>query len=294
MEDVNLDPEFAPHLGTAAAAGYRAVQSTPLFGSDGKPLGIFSTHFREPHRPSEEELARFDLYANQAAQFIERLKAEQRLQGLSGALLETQESGNRDIARELHDFFSQELVGIGLEMDTLKGGARSEALGQRLSELSKKVMEVAEGLHRTSRELHPAVLEDLGLVAALQQECDSFQKNSGIPIDFAANEMPAGFAKQTALCLYRVVQESLRNIRKHAATTGKVLISLTGSAEGVNLLVEDKGEGFDLNEALNKGGLGIISMEERMRLVNGKLTIRSSPGRGTTVEAFVPMDKSAA
>ena len=248
-EDVQLDPAFAPHLATAAAAGYRAVQSTPLFGSDGTPLGMFSIHFREPHRSSEEELARFDLYANQAAQFIERLKAEQRLRGLSGALMETQESGNREIARELHDFFSQELVGIGLEMEALKSGARSEALGQRLLELSKKVKEVAEGLHRTSRELHPAVLDDLGLVAALRQECDSFRKNSGISIDFTANEMPSGLSKQIALCLYRIVQESLRNIRKHAATTDEVRVSLTGSAESITLLVEDKGDGFDLNQA---------------------------------------------
>jgi signal transduction histidine kinase len=294
IEDVNLDPEFAPHLGVAVAAGYRAVQSTPLFGSDGKPLGMFSTHFRDPHRPPEEELARFDLYANQAAQFIERLRADQRLQGLSGALLEMRESGNREIARELHDVFSQELVGVGLEIESLKTGTKSEALSQRLSELSKKVMEVAQGLHRTSRELHPAVLEDLGLGPALQQECDSFEKNSRIPIDFRANEMPARLPKEIALCLYRVAQESLRNIRKHAATTGKVRVSLMGSADGITLLVEDSGDGFEMNQALSKGGLGIISMEERIRLVNGKLTIRSAPERGTTVEAFVPLDERAA
>jgi signal transduction histidine kinase len=132
------------------------------------------------------------------------------------------------------------------------------------------------------------------LVAALRQECDSFQKNSGISIDLTANETPAGLSKQMELCLYRVVQESLRNIRKHAATTDEVRVSLTGSEEGITLLVEDKGDGFDLSQALNKGGLGIISMEERMRVVDGKLTIRSAPGRGTTVEAFVPLDKSAA
>ena len=293
-EDVNLDAKFAAHRAAAAAAGYRAVQSTPLFGSDGAPLGMFSTHFHEPHRPSEEELARFDLYANQAAQFMERLRADQRLQGLSGALLEMQESGNREVARALHDSFSQELVGVGLEMESLKSGTKSEALSQRLSGLSKKVMEVAEGLHRTSRELHPAVLEDLGLVAALQQECDSFQKKSGMPIDFTANEIPANLRNEIALCLYRVVQESLRNISKHAAITSKVRVSLTGRTEGLTLRIEDSGDGFELNQALNKGGLGIISMRERVRLVNGKFAIRSAPGQGTTVETFVPLNKSAA
>jgi signal transduction histidine kinase len=205
-----------------------------------------------------------------------------------------QESGNRGIARELHDFFSQELVGVGLEIESLKSGAKSEAVSQRLSGLSKKVMEVAEGLHRTSRELHPAVVEDLGLDPALRQECDSFQKNCGISTAFTANEVPAEIPKEIALCLYRVAQECLRNIRKHAPNTGKVRVSLIGSTDGIALRVEDSGDGFELNQALNKGGLGFVSMRERVRLINGKLAIRSAPGRGTTVEAFVPLNKGAA
>ena len=179
IEDVNTDEGFAPHRAAAAAAGYRAVQSTPLFGSNGEPLGMFSTHFRKPYRPSEEELSRFDLYAHHAAQFIERIRAEARLQRLTGELLSVQELGNREVARELHDIFSQELVGVGMELSSLKSSAKSEGLTRRLSEVSKKIMELAEGLHQASRALHPAILEDLGLVPLESKNATPSRKSVG-------------------------------------------------------------------------------------------------------------------
>ena len=292
IEDVKTDPDYEPHRAAAAAAGYRAVQSTPLFGSEGQLLGMFSMYFRKPHRPTERELLRFDLYAHQAVQFIERLGADERLRGLTGALLSMQESGNREIAGELHDVFSQELVSVGMELSSLKDAKSQGDVPRRLSELGKKIMGLAQGLHQASRALHPAVLEDLGLVAALQQECDSFEKAYGIATDFTAKGVPAKIPKEVALCFYRVAQECLRNISKHAANTDRVRFSLTGDADGITLLVNDKGDGFDLEQALKKGGLGLVSMEERLRLVNGKFAIRSRPGQGTTVEAFVPLDKN--
>ena len=104
--------------------------------------------------------------------------------------------------------------------------------------------------------------------------------------------MPAGLPNDVALCLYRVAQEGLRNIQKHAANSEAVRASLTGSPEGITLRIEDSGDGFDLDEARKKGGLGLISIEERVRLVNGKLTIQSQPGKGTTITAFVPLEKN--
>ena len=103
--------------------------------------------------------------------------------------------------------------------------------------------------------------------------------------------MPAELPNHVALCLYRVAQESLRNIHKHAANADAVQVSLTGSPEGITLRVEDNGDGVHLDDAVKRGGLGLISMEERVRLVNGKLTIQSQPGKGTTVTAFVPLEK---
>jgi PAS domain S-box-containing protein len=212
---------------------------------------------------------------------------QQQLQRLTASLIAAQESGNRELARELHDVFSQELTAVGMKISSLKEQARSGGeLAERLSDLGKKISRLAREMHRTSRELHPAILEELGLEPALRQECEAFQERSGIPTRFTEGHVPAGLAKEVASCLYRVAQESLRNIAKHASGADTVRVSLSGGSEGITLCIEDTGDGFDLDKALKKGGLGLISMEERVRLVNGKLTIQSQPGKGTKVTAF--------
>jgi PAS domain S-box-containing protein len=427
IEDVETDADFGPHRAAAAAAGYRAVHSRPLLGMNGEIIGVFSTHFRRSHRPSEQELSRFDLYAYQAAEFIERIRAEEelrrsqgtvqalletaaqgilaidkdgrivlanataekmfghsraeligqpveflmperfrtrdaqhpagwfaepgtrpmgsgldlaglredgsefpievglshigagekilsvafvsditqrkkneqtlvdyqgQLQKLTAGLIEAQESGNRAVARELHDVFSQELAVAAMEISSLKEEAKSGAeLADRLSDLGTKIKRLASEIHRTSRELHPAILEELGLDPALRQECEAFQQRSGIPTQFRSKNVPAKLPNEVTLCLYRIAQESLQNIGKHAPNADIVRMSLSGSQGGVTLRIEDTGEGFELDEVLKKGGLGLISMEERVRVVNGKLTIKSKTGKGTIVTAFVPLVK---
>jgi signal transduction histidine kinase len=146
---------------------------------------------------------------------------------------------------------------------------------------------MAKDVHTMSRRLHPAVLDELGLEAALKEECVRFSAQKSIPAQFESEGM-ALLPEDVSLCLYRVTQESLRNIAKHAhATTVKVVLS--GRKDGIRLRIEDAGDGFDLNEIKGKGGLGLISIEERVRLVNGKFTIHSRPGNGTIVEVEVPL-----
>ena len=217
------------------------------------------------------------------------LEYKNQLQQLTGALLTAQESGNRQVARELHDVFSQELAAIGMELSSLKEGAKSSDIRARLSDLGKRISRLAADIHRTSRELHPAILEELGLEPALRQECESFEQRSAIATQFTATNVPHAIPQEVALCLYRVAQESLHNIQKHAPESDIVRLSLSGGAESLTLRVEDTGNGFELDEALRKGGLGLISMEERVRLVHGKMTIESKPGKGTIVTAFVPL-----
>jgi signal transduction histidine kinase len=290
IEDVKSDPAFAPYSALAAAAGFRAVQCTPLLDSDGKPVGMFSTHFPRPHRPSPLELVQFDLYAHQTAQFIERVKNEVRLQRLTRALLVSQEEAQRATARELHDVFSQELVAIAMEITSMKQDGRTKA-GEtgRFQALAQQISDLATRIHQTSRRLHPAVLDDLGLTPALRQECESFQQTSGIATEFSPVHIPPDIPGDVALCLYRVAQEALRNISKHAAESDMVVVSLTGGGDAITLTVRDKGDGFELDHALRKGGLGLISMDERVRAENGVLTVQSTPGEGTTVTAFIPL-----
>ncbi|HTA40828.1 MAG TPA: chemotaxis protein CheB [Bryobacteraceae bacterium] len=220
------------------------------------------------------------------------LDYKDQLQKLTGALISARELGNREIARELHDVFGQELAALGMEISSLRHGDGAEAdLTARLSELGKRVRRLADNVHETSRKLHPAILEDLGLLTALKQECESFEQRSEIPAQFVATGVGENLPLELSLTLYRVAQECLRNIQKHAPASDSVQVTLIGSPDAITLRIADTGDGFDLDKAMRKGGLGLISMEERVRTVNGKLTVESEHGKGTTVAAFVPLEK---
>lgn len=214
----------------------------------------------------------------------------EQLQRLTAGLLTAQEDQSRAIARELHDRFSQEFVALGMEIDTLSAKMEpSSDIVRSLSGIGAAVKRLATDIHEISRQLHPAIVEELGLEAALRQECQDFQERFGISTRFTAKHIPDQISKDVRLCLYRVAQESLRNIGKHAMEASRVSVSLGGSLREAILVVKDTGVGFELDRAMKKGGLGLISMDERIRLVHGKLTIQSEPGNGTTVTAVVPI-----
>lgn len=222
------------------------------------------------------------------------LEYQRDLQELSSRLLSVQEAETKLLARELHDVFSQKLAGLGMQISALlKSSSKPHGVPlAKLKALGQEVSELAEDIHRMSRQLHPAILDDLGLEAALREECDSFSQQTGIPVEFQAEGISRSLPEDIALCLYRVAQESLRNIAKHAQAT-EVRVLLTSDRESVNLLIEDVGDGFDVEEVRGKGGLGMISMEERARLVNGTLSIRSQLGVGTRVELTVSLGQKA-
>ncbi len=220
------------------------------------------------------------------------LDYQRQLQRLSANLMSLQETENKALARELHDVFSQELAALGMEVSTLMASSRVGALTERLAGLGQKIGRLAEEMHGASRRLHPQILQELGLEAALREESEKFLQQTGIPVRFTCEKLPSPIPEDVSLCLYRITQESLLNIRKHSGAT-EARVGLRGEEGGLNLRVEDSGDGFDLEEARKRGGLGLTSMQERVRLVNGKFDIRSQPGLGTIVEVFVPVDRPA-
>ena len=123
---------------------------------------------------------------------------------------------------------------------------------------------------------------------ALKNECLALSREHGIKVEFHAESVPLSLSSDVALCLYRVAQESLNNIRKHAET-GEASVTLAGHPGEIVLSIEDFGKGFQPEEVRGKGGLGLVSMEERIRLVDGELTIQSKPGDGTTIQIRVPL-----
>ncbi|HLQ78195.1 MAG TPA: PAS domain S-box protein, partial [Terriglobia bacterium] len=250
IEDVETNSDFAPYRQIARSAGFRAVQSTPLMNRSGQTLGVLSTLFRKPHRPSDRELRLTDLYAVQAAGLIEARQIEvtlrhsrAELQSLTAKLIGAQEAEGKHLARELHDVFSQRLAALGMELSTLVKSVSGSVLEERLPKIILQLGDLSRDIHRISHRLHPAILDDLGLVAALRNECIAFSDQYGIAADFISNSIPNPLPEDVSLCLYRVAQESLTNIGKHSNSTSvRVVVSLTGNE--VELEVSDFGRGF--------------------------------------------------
>lgn len=298
IEDVENDAGFEPHRPSAASAGFRAVQATPLFGRSGGLLGVISTQFRAPHRPAEHELRFTDLYAVHAAQIIERernraalLHYQQELRALTARLIDVQETQSRYLARELHDAFSQKLAVLGIEMGALarRPPESREMLSGRLKQFTEQIGSLSKDIHHMSRQLHPAILEDLGLEAALRNECLVFAEQHGITTEFDPIDIPRRIPDEVALCLYRVAQECLRNVARHA-NAGSVRVTLTCDGNQIVMEVADTGDGFHLDKIKGQG-LGLISMDERVRLVNGEFSVRAERGKGTRVKVRVPLEE---
>jgi signal transduction histidine kinase/ABC-type uncharacterized transport system substrate-binding protein len=207
---------------------------------------------------------------------------------LSGLLINAQETERSRLASELHDDFSQRLalLALGLEnvLETLPDS--TQAAKQQLDKLYDSASELGADLHTVSHRLHPSALQNLGLVPGVSGLCEEFAARQGIEIVFCSENIPHGVPPNVALCLFRIVQESLQNLKKHSGAA-QAKVSLRKAGDSLLLSVSDDGAGFDAKELGNKAGLGIRGMRERVRLVGGQFEIHSEPGNGTRIEARV-------
>ena len=154
---------------------------------------------------------------------------------------------------------------------------------EEITRLQQRTADLADVIRSLSHELHPGVLQHAGLSAALKGHCAEFGKQHEIDVTLSADADLDGIPDDVALCLFRVAQEALRNIAAHAAAH-KAQISLRSNDEGLELVITDDGQGFDLAEARRVGGLGLISLDERVRLIGGNLAITTEPRRRTRCE----------
>jgi PAS domain S-box-containing protein len=219
-----------------------------------------------------------------------RRESQRELRALTGKLLQAQETERRRIARELHDDLSQSLALLSIEMDVLgkKPPETAAQHGERMQELSDRVKQLSSSVHELSHQLHPAKLEQLGLVAAVRALSKELTHNSDLQITFTDHQVPTDIPEDTALCLYRIVQEGLRNVVKHSAAR-HATVDLTGSSEAIHLRIADDGTGFEAGSVDDKGKLGLVSMRERLRVVGGEIAISSIPLGGTGIEVRVPL-----
>jgi signal transduction histidine kinase len=216
-------------------------------------------------------------------------QAHEDLRELAAKLLHAQEEERRRVAREMHDDWTQRLALLGIDTAKLeKAIGMPETAMPLLRTMREQLVSLSEDIHALSRQLHPAILDDLGLVEAVRSECASFSHREGIAVVYQPGEVPATLPKDIALGVYRIAQEALRNVAKHAAVN-EAWVTLVASGAELLLRVEDQGIGFDPAGEHSQPGLGLSSMEERARLIQAELCITSARGRGTMVEVRAPL-----
>jgi PAS domain S-box-containing protein len=219
----------------------------------------------------------------------QRKLAEAAVANVSRKLIEAQEQERTRIGRELHDDIGQRLALLAVELQRLqKDPLIFPRHRTRLEGLHKRASEIAADTQSLSHELHSARLQYLGIAAAMRGFCREFGEQQKVKIDFKINDLPGPLSAEISLSLFRVLQESLHNSAKHSGV-GRFEVRLWGTPNDIRLTVKDSGKGFDREAASTSQGIGLISMEERLKLVNGTLSIDSQPGRGTTIEARVPV-----
>jgi signal transduction histidine kinase len=225
-------------------------------------------------------------------QRIRLRRAEGEAQALSGRLITAHEDERRWLARELHDDITQRLAGLAIDAAKLPEGDLPPSDTDARRSIRGGLIQLSEDVHNLSYRLHPSMLDDLGLVEALKAECHRFARSESVRVDVDGDNLPPTLPREVALCIYRVAQEALRNIGRHA-NASIVQLSLALRDDGLLLAVRDNGSGFEPDLHTRRPSLGHAGMRERIRLLAGKLDIQSAPGGGTTVVAWVPIPKAA-
>jgi len=227
------------------------------------------------------------------ADITERKRAEQALATLSRRLIAAQEQERMRIGRELHDDIGQRLALLAVELQRLQDSSVTlPVVRRRMGELQKQTSAIAIDIQSLSHQLHSAKLQYLGIASAMRGFCREISEQQGVEVEFNTHDLSVPLSADVSLCLFRVLQEALHNSAKHSGSK-RVEVRLWGATDEIHLTVRDFGGGFDLETAKTTPGLGLISMEERLRLVNGTLSIDARPDQGTTIHARVPVGSAS-
>jgi PAS domain S-box-containing protein len=220
----------------------------------------------------------------------ERKQAEEALATMSRKLIEAQEEERRRIARELHDEFSQRVALLAVRLDGLNQALPTKAaeIRRALGEVKREVVDLGSDIHALSHRLHSSKLEQLGLAAAAAGFCRELSDQQNVEVDFHSEGVPRDLPQEVALCLFRVLQEALQNATKHSGSR-RFQAYLNGELDEIQLTVSDQGIGFERMLATRGRGIGLMSMKERLKLVNGDLSIDSQRQHGTVIHARVPL-----
>jgi signal transduction histidine kinase len=266
-------------------AGTFFLQTLSPFEATHRGFGEMNHKLQERNRALEREIA-------------ERKRMEENLRCLSNQILHVQEEERKRISRELHDEVGQSLTAISVILAALKnnGAGNSKTAGRKLADTQHLLQNTMESVHDFARELRPAMLDELGLLPALRSYLGGFARRTGLRVQFRGNGAAEKLSGDQKTVLFRVAQESLTNVAKHAQAS-RVEVSLRKRGGGVCLEVADNGKSFRENAvdwAKKNARLGLLGMQERARLANGKFMVWTQPGRGTTIRVTIPFGLNGA
>lgn len=291
MEDLRKEKRFkaGPLLRTHEVVSGLSV----IIPSPHRPFGILSVYTNQRRAFATEDVHFLQGVANVLAMAAEQKRAEESRHGLVEQVMSAQEAERRRIARELHDETGQLLTSLLVGLRLLRNAQLLKEAKAQAKYLAQITRQILDNLQRLARGLHPSILDDLGLVAGLTRYCADYAKGSGIAVHMQTEGLDSSrlpFPVETAL--YRIVQEALTNIAKHAAAK-TVSITLRRQPSEIQATVHDDGCGFDVETTLHistaAGHLGLYGMRERATLLGGCVTIESSAGRGTVVSVHLPL-----
>jgi len=222
-----------------------------------------------------------------------RRTAENEVRSLHGRLLTASEQERRRLARELHDDVTQRIARLAIDSAQIERLGPGAEGAETLHAMRDELVRLGRDVHALSRRLHPSILDDLGLVEAIRSEAERVADAGGLELElrFAAESVELG--ADASLCLFRVAQEALRNVGRHARAR-RIEVDLASRQGGIEMTVRDDGVGFDPAETRQRPGLGQVSMRERLHLIGGRLSVESALGRGTTVRAWAPHQEERA
>lgn len=294
-DEANLEKELFRRIGLKAAI----VIPLRVSGTNLGMLALGCLH--ETRSWDDTTVQRISLIGEIFANALAHARADETLETsrtearqLAGRLLTAQEDEKRRVARELHDDLSQRLAATAIEAGKLEEQCPESSDSRKsLNALKNALIAISEDVHQLSRRIHPRILDDLGLHDALRSECDGFAQRHGLTVPFRCGELRDAMPKDVSLCLYRIAQEALRNVARHAMVD-RVEVALKTDPEFAYLEVSDSGRGFDRDTVQGRLGLGLASMEERVRLVGGELSISSAPGKGTSISVRIPLPEDDA
>ena len=221
-------------------------------------------------------------------------QSREELRALAGLLLTAQEEERRRIARDLHDDVNQRLAMLAMDLRRIEKGEAGDLadIGGMVRSITGRLTAVSDDVRQMAYRFHPSILDDLGLMKAVRRLVDDFSASTGVEAVYVHHDSLSPIPTDLATCVYRIAQESLNNVARHAKAT-EVEVELICDEGMITLSVRDNGVGFDaVIASQGRGRLGLLSMKERVRLVRGTLNVSSSPGGGTHIEVGVPLSGS--